>query len=318
MMLNAFTVLMPIFFVLGLGYAAGRMRKFDADQIEGISLLVMGYAMPAMLFVATVSTKRKDLMAEVPFLLALLGAFLGLFLVMFLFSKCVLRQSTGQAALQANLVSCPSVGFIGPPIFRGLFGSDSLVAIATATVLSVVTLVPLTMVLLEVHHAREQAQGDARRALGAVVLASLGKTFRQPMVLMPLIGVALVLADVQVPQIIDNMLSLIGSTTSGASIFLAGLVISAYKITINGQVIGNAMVKLIGQPLLMALLVAGLGVSNPLGREGILICTIPTAILAPLIAPRYKVYEAESASTLVLTAVAMIVTMPVAIVLTGA
>jgi predicted permease len=45
---------------------------------------------------------------------------------------------------------------------------------------------------------------------------------------------------------------------------------------------------------------------------------IPTAVFAPLIAPHYKVYEAESASTLVLTALLMIVTLPLTILLTGA
>ena len=41
-------------------------------------------------------------------------------------------------------------------------------------------------------------------------------------------------------------------------------------------------------------------------------------VFAPLIAPHYKVYEAESASTLVLTALLMIVTLPLTILLTGA
>jgi predicted permease len=37
MTLNAITVLLPVFFVLGLGYVAGRTHKFDADQVQGIN-----------------------------------------------------------------------------------------------------------------------------------------------------------------------------------------------------------------------------------------------------------------------------------------
>ena len=124
MSLNAITVLLPIFFVLGLGYVAGRTKKFDADQVQGISYLVLHYAMPAMMFVATVSTKRSEMLAEGPFLMALLGAFVGLFIVVVLFSVFVLHHSLGEAALQANLISYPSVAFIGPPIFQGLFGGS--------------------------------------------------------------------------------------------------------------------------------------------------------------------------------------------------
>ena len=46
----------------------------------------------------------------------------------------------------------------------------------------------------------------------------------------PLLGLGLLLVGVKVPQLLDTMLMLIGSTTSGASIFLAGLIIAAYDI----------------------------------------------------------------------------------------
>src|SRR5947207_15357628 len=118
------------------------------------------------------------------------------------------------------------------------------------------------------------------------------------MVWAPLIGLALVLAGARVPQLLDNMLMLIGSSTSGASIFLAGLIIASYQIKLSGEVIGNALVKMIAQPLLMALLVTLFGITNPLAREAIVVCAIPTAVFAPLLAPRYRLYEVESSSTL--------------------
>ena len=46
---------------------------------------------------------------------------------------------------------------------------------------------------------------------------------------------------------------------------------------------------------------------QPLAREAILMCAIPTSAFATLLAPRYGVYETEAASTLVLTTIAMIV-----------
>jgi predicted permease len=64
-----------------------------------------------------------------------------------------------------------------------------------------------------------------------------------------------VLVGVDVPQLFDNMLMLIGSTTSGASIFLAGLIIAAYEIKLNAEIILNTLIKMVAQPLLMAVLV---------------------------------------------------------------
>jgi malonate transporter and related proteins len=315
MTLTAITVLLPVFFVLGLGYFAGRAKEFNADQVRGLNELVLVYALPAMLFVATVKTPRGQLLSEGLYLLALLVAFLGLFLSVVFVSTRVLHHSLGEAALQANLTSFPSVAFFGPPIFQGLFSASSLASIALAAILSTIAIVPLTLVLLEIH--RQRAAGGEARQLSSLILQSLANTFTQPMVWAPLIGVALVLVGLHLPQVFDNMLTLIGSTTSGASIFLAGLIIAAYEIKLNGEVIGNALVKMIAQPLLMAVLVTALGVANPLAREGILVCAIPTAVLATLLAPRYRLYEIESSSTLVATALLMIVTLPIVIFLTG-
>jgi len=311
MTLTVLTVLLPVFFVLGLGYFAGRAKKFDADQVAGLNDLVLDYAFPAMMFVATVKTPRDELLSEGSYALALLVAFVGLFLAVVLVSTLLLRHSLGEATLQANLASFPSVGFFGPPIFQGLFGPSSLVSIAFASTLSAVTIIPLTLVLLEIHHQRTK-RGEGQR-VSSLIVQSLANTLKKPMVWAPLIGVALVLAGARVPPLIDNMLMLIGSSTSGASIFLAGLIIAAYKIRLNGEVIGNALVKMVAQPLLMVLLVAALKVGSPLAGEGIVICAIPTAVFAPLLAPRYRIYEVESSSTLMATALLMIVTLPIAI-----
>ncbi len=314
MLLSSIAVLLPIFFVLGLGYFAGRSKRFDADQIKGINELVLDYALPALFFVAVVSTTRSQLIAEASFLAAILIAFVGTFIVIYLVSSRVFHHSTGAAALQANLLSFPSVGFIGPPIFKGIFGDDSLLSIATSAVVGSVTLIPLTLVLLEIH--RQKASGVIA-TLPATIGQGLVATFKKPMVWSPLIAGVLVFLNVDPPQVIDNMFALIGSTTAGASIFLAGLIISSYKLRITREILVNTSIKMVGQPLLMAGLVALLGIANPLGREAILICAIPSSVLAPLISPQYKVYEAESAATLVTTSLAMIVTLPIAIYLTG-
>src|SRR5436309_4468410 len=142
MTLTALTVLLPLFFVLGLGYFAGRAKKFDADQVAGLNDLVLDYAFPAMMFVATVKAPRDELLSEGYYALALFIAFVGLFLAVVLVSTLLLRHSLGEATLQANLASFPSVGFFGPPIFQGLFGPSSLVSIAFASTLSAVTMIP--------------------------------------------------------------------------------------------------------------------------------------------------------------------------------
>lgn len=315
MLLTSFSVLLPVLFVMGLGYWAGRTKRFNADQTQGLNELVMTYALPALMFVATVTTTRSEMLAEATFLLALLIALLGLFIVVSLFSVSVLRHSIGAAGLQAFLITFPSVAFFGIPIFKGLFGEASLLSIASADVLASITIAPLTIVLLEIG-AQRSTSGELKQ-IGELIWKGLVNSFTKPMVWAPLLGAVIVLLDIDFPKEIDNMLSLIGSTTGGASLFLAGLIIASYSVKINAEIIGNVFAKMVLQPALMALMVVLFAIPNPLGREGILMTAIPASAVAPILAARYKVYETESASTVVLDSLIMLVTFTLAVYLTG-
>ena len=316
MIVSALTVLLPILFVMGLGYVAGRDKKFTTEQVMGLNELVLVYALPALMFVGTVTTTRASLLGEVAYLLAVFLATIGFFAAAVLVSVLIFDHSLGEAAIQANLVTFPSVAFLGVPIFSGLFGSASIVPVATATVISCGILVPLTVVLLETHQQRSAR--DADKTGSNALVNSLLNSAKEPMVWAPFLGILLVLADITVPKEIDNMLKLLGSATSGTSLFLAGLIIASYRIRISLEILGNVLVKMIGQPALMALLVTLLGIRNLLGQEAIVLCAIPASVVAPLLGSRYHVYETEAASTLVLTTLVMIVTLPLTIVFIGA
>ncbi len=52
--------LAPVFFVLALGYGAGKLRIIDNSRVDGFNALVMDFALPAALFVATASAPRSE------------------------------------------------------------------------------------------------------------------------------------------------------------------------------------------------------------------------------------------------------------------
>src|SRR5258708_12503323 len=111
-----FTVLAPIFFVMALGYVAGRMRTIDNHHVGEINALVMDFALPASLFASTGSAPRGEMMAQGP-LFAILGAvMLIIYLLWYLFERKASRRSRGEAALQALTVAVPNYAGIGLPI----------------------------------------------------------------------------------------------------------------------------------------------------------------------------------------------------------
>ena len=310
---SALEVLLPVLFVLALGYGAGRAKRYDSEQVQGLNDLVLTFAFPALLFVAIVRASRTTLFAELDFVLAIVIATLGLFILIALLSIFVLRHTIGAAAVQAVSSTYSNASFAGIPILTPLFGPTSLFSIAIAALLLNITIVPVTVTMLE--YDRLRAAGGAMPGLPLLIGRSLASTFSKPYVWAPLLAAIFVLLDVQVPQEIQNMLDLLGTATSGVALFVAGLILAAYRVKLTPEIFGNVSVKMIVQPLLMTLLVTALAIAKPVGTEAILICAVSTAVMCPMLAVRYKVYEAEAASTFLLTTLAMVIAIPVAITL---
>jgi hypothetical protein len=58
------TALLPVFFVLALGYVAGKRHAFDAEQATGLSELALGFALPASLFVGMTEIPKELLLQQ--------------------------------------------------------------------------------------------------------------------------------------------------------------------------------------------------------------------------------------------------------------
>jgi len=314
MLLTSFAVLLPVLFVILLGYWAGHSRRFDTDQVRGINDLVLDFAFPALMFVGISSTTRSEMFAEIPFLVALFIGFAGFYVLTVLVSRLVLRHALGAAALQACSVSFPCIAFMGLPIFEQLFGATSVLSVSAANALGILIVVPATVVLLEIDARRaKEATGSASAVIRAALLGSLKK----PVVWAPLLAFFLVAIDLRVPVELETMLKLIGATTSGVALFASGLVAAAFKVKVDLEIIGNVAAKMILQPLAIAAIIYAIGIGPPLAREAILIAAIPTAVFPSLLAPRYDVYVSECASTLIFTTLTMIVTFPLVMMLIG-
>ena len=149
MVSTTLAVLVPVLFVLLLGYFAWRSKKFDADQVVGINELALDFALPASLFVGIVNIPRTQLAQDASFVVAVLIDLVGLYFVALFIGMRVLRLATSAAALFALGASFPSAPFFGPAVLGGLFGTSSAAAIASTAIIGNLVLVPVTVVVLE-------------------------------------------------------------------------------------------------------------------------------------------------------------------------
>src|SRR5215472_11106534 len=140
--------LLPAVMTVLLGYVAARHHDFGQKDVPVLTRMVMTYALPLAIFVGTVSLTRNTLAAQLPLLIALTTAIIGLYVLVFVACRYVLRFSLALSVLCALGASAPDVPYVGPVVIGYLYGSIGNIPVAIGSLLINVTVVPLTVILL--------------------------------------------------------------------------------------------------------------------------------------------------------------------------
>jgi malonate transporter len=298
--------IVPVAFVILLGYLAGkRGRLHNADSIL-ITRLVLGWIFPALMLVSMAETPRTQLL-DIRFLFAVLIGIMGMFAIGLAWGW-LRHRDLRHATLKAFVGAFPDAAFMGIPILRSLFGAASLYPILVLNLVALLIMVPLTTTLLNIGAGKSGGAGT----FASSVVAAL----RKPLVWAPAIGIAISLAGLKLPEVAQNSLHLIGNATAGVSLFCLGLIMSGHTLTLSWEVASNLLLKNLLHPLFMFGLCAVFAVEGVLAREIILLCALPSATITAMFANEASVYQSEAATSIFAGTVLSIVTLSAAIWLT--
>jgi malonate transporter len=310
------TALAPIVVTLLLGFAAAWHQDFGAKDAAVLNRMVLLYAVPVALFVGTVGTSRGELVQDVAFAVAICVAIVGMYTLVFLLFRFMLRFSIGESVLAALAASAPAAPFMGPAILGDLLGKASATSIAIAALVTNLVVVPVTIFGLGLG---KPPVASTARPTGhySGFSEKLLETLKQPMVWAPLLAFALVLSDVKIPAILGRGLSLLSHASAGVAIFACGILLATYKIRIDWTVSLLVLLKNVVQPALVlgGLVWLGYG-GGPIVAKAVLTTAIPTMPIVIVLAVQYQVAEVQASSTLFLSVISSIVTMGVFIAVT--
>jgi len=172
------TALLPVFFVLTLGYVAGKRNAFDPDQAAGLSKLAVSFALPASLFVGMTEIPRNLLLEQGRLVLALMLAHVGLFFVAWAALGFVQSVRGTPAILYALMLSTSATPVFGLAILQPILGPTAAGAVGLVA-LSINLVVPATVVLLEVDAAKHRGIANDRSSSNPV-LTGLGSGLKSP------------------------------------------------------------------------------------------------------------------------------------------
>ena len=322
------SALLPMVVTFLLGFVAAWRHDFGSKDAPTLNRMVLLYAVPLALFAGTVTTSRAALGQDIPLVIALFVAIMGLYGVVFLFSRLVFRMQVSTSALAALTASAPAVPYVGPAVLGDLFGGLSAIPVAIASLGINLTVVPITILLLALgstakdpHENTPVAQegqhsASSHTSYASVFAAKLVETVKEPMVWAPVVAFIIVLCGFHIPQLIVHALSLLGQASGGVALFACGIVLASGKIKVNRSVLFFVFLKNIMQPALVLGALRWIGYGNPIVSEAVLTTAIPAMPIVIMLALHYRTAQAEAASAVFLSVMGSVVTMGIFIALT--
>lgn len=304
MLTTLFSAIAPAVVTLGMGFLAARAKTFSTADASVLNRLVMQFALPLSLFVGTVRTSRSELASDGVLLLLIMGSMCLGYLLVYGVAHWVFRRDSKVSALQALSIAGPAVPFIGISVLGSLYGNQSTLLIASASLAMNLFQVPLCIFLLGSASTKAGADSPAPN-----VLKKLTDTLKTPVVWMPLLGLVITLLGVPIPEAVDNALAMLGSTTGGVALFASGAILFAQRVQFNPAVWASVLGKNLLLPGLGLLCAWALGLSlAQLGQVAVTL-SIPSASVVIMLAVQYQTAEQESASVLFLSTVLSVLSM---------
>ena len=306
------TILMalaPVFFVMALGYGAGRWGVVNNQKVASLNALVMDFALPASLFVATASAPRAELVAQLP-LFAVLGVvMLTLYIVSYAFQRRYSNASPADSSLQALTIAFPNLAGVGLPIVAAVIGPAGTVQLAVALAAGSILISPIALVTLELNRGKE----DLGRSKFNKVLTAFRNALTKPVVIAPVIGILISLFNGSLNPVLEACLQLIAHSAAGVALFLTGLILSSQTFKLNGKLIAATGMADIARPLLAAAVVYLFQIPSEAARVAILMAAVPSGFFGILFAVNYRLDSATTGSMVIASTVFSIATLATAI-----
>ena len=195
---------------------------------------------------------------------------------------------------------------LAPPVLAVLIGPEGFLGVLIGNLVTSVLMIPLTIILIRMGDQPGDA-GAPQLHAGQLILQNLLKAVRNPIVWIPISGVLLSLAGIQLPHLLSVPVEMVGKIAGGLSLFALGLLFYGERPTVNIQTCTNISIKNLIQPAMMALAGLAFGLSHTLMQQVIIIGATPSAIAAGMFALRSDTYiEPASSSILLGTAIGVV------------
>lgn len=287
------SVILPVFLVIGFGYAVRWRDLIRDDHVDGIMLFTQNFAIPCLLFVAIA---RLDLGQNFDWRLLVsfyTGALAG-FAAGVIGARLLFRRDWEDSIAIGFICLFSNSVLLGLPITERAYGADALAPNYAIIALHSPICYAVGITAMEV--VRNRGVGGAataRRALTAM--------FRNALVIGIGLGFVVNLGGIPLPQVLDDALDLMVRAALPAALFGLGGVLYRYRPDGDWRTIGYAVaVSLLLHPAIVWAMGRGLALEPGPFNSAVITAAMAPGVNAYVFANMYGRARRVAASSVLL------------------
>lgn len=309
--LHILALMMPVIIPVVLGHLFIRTGIFHPEYGDALLKYLLYATFPAVIL-DHLADEPFSALYQPAFCLATLIFVSVMYLVVFVLYRWGFRRNLGEAAMAALTGSFVSAGIVGLPIMLDIIGpAFTIVPVIVNTVISLVTAVPVTILLI-------QLERRTSSKLGATLGRTMIDVLKNPLVLSAIGGLLLSVLSAPIPGWLHETFDKVGAATFATSLFAVGMGIDLSLLRRNlGQILVLSGLRIFLSSALGFWLAATFRLEPGYALAFVLMASLPTAKSVPPIAKEYGVFAGESVQVVTLTTLAMVLTIPVVCYLGG-
>lgn len=304
-------VIVPIFGVIALGWAASLLRAFDGDGVRGLSRFVFFFAIPLMLFEKVATTEPAAGGAW-----ALLAAFYGSSATVFalgaLTARLVFARRADEAVLLGFGAAYGNTVMIGIPVVLTVIGEEAAFPLFLIISFHSMVFFSLTTVLVET----VRGAGAGLHRIPAEVAKGV---VTNPILVALVLGVLANRTGLVLPSTFERFAELIGAAAVPCALFATGAAVADFRVRGALPLVAVLVVlKGVVHPIVAFALTTQVFAVQPLfAAVAVVLATMPVGVNPYLFATRYRAAEAECATAIAVSTPLAVITVTAGLIVVG-
>jgi len=296
--------------LMAVGFAAGRLGVLKTDTTRSLSRFLVDFTLPAIIVMSMQRPFSPELRDQaLRILLVSSVVYAASFPLAYAVTAAYRKASGPELGVHRFAMCFSNVAFMGFPVAEALLGKESLFILSIYNIPFQLLAFSVGIVMIA---GRRTGQGVEARAPGARALASL-KVLKNPAIASALVGFALFLGSVRIPEPFSSALELLGGMTTPLAMVVIGAVLSQTRlagVARNRRLWLTSAYRLVAFPVLVLAGARAMGLSGLELSVPVLVAAMPAAANCTILAGVYGGDEVTASGLVFATTALSLLTIP--------